>query len=83
MPLLLGILIYGLFVISQGLLVVLFGRLVTISGLLTLTFPMVPVSWVKIDYFALAIAFPLVPAQFLILILTVNKLARVVAANAR
>jgi hypothetical protein len=83
-PLAFGILIYVLFAISQGLGLIVFGRVVTITGLLTLNFPVTPGSgWLTTDYFALAIAYALVPAHFSILLLTVNKLVRVVAANVR
>jgi hypothetical protein len=83
-PLLLGILIYLLFAISQGLGVIVFGREVTIQGLVTLNFPVAPGSgWITTDYFAMAIAVVVVPIQFLILLLTVRKLISVVAANVR
>jgi hypothetical protein len=83
-PLLFGVLIYVLFAISQGLGLVVFGRVFTIPGLLTLNFPMAPgPGWMTTNYFAFAIAFALVPAHFLILLLTVRKLVSVVAANIR
>jgi hypothetical protein len=83
-PLLIGILIYMLFAISQGLGLIAFGRAVTIQGLLTLDFPNAPGSgWIRTDYFAMAIAIVLVPIQFLILTLTVSKLVGVVATNIR
>jgi hypothetical protein len=83
-PLLLGISIYLLFAISQGLGLIVFGREVTIHGLLTLDFPIAPgPGWITTDYFAVAIVVVLVPIQFLILVLTVSKLISVVAANIR
>jgi hypothetical protein len=83
-PIAFGVLIYALFAISQELGLVVFGRAVTIPGLLTLSFPMIlGPAWATPDYFALAIALALVPAHFLILLLTVRKLFAVVAANMR
>jgi hypothetical protein len=83
-PLAFGILIYVLFAVSQGLGLVVLGRMVTLPGLLMLDFPVeLGSGWVTTDYFAAAIAYALVPAQFFILLLTVRKLAAVVGANIR
>jgi hypothetical protein len=72
-----------LFAVSQNLGLIVFDRWVTIPGLLTLNFPMIlGTGWAIFDYFALAIAFAIVP-HFLILLLTVRKLFSVVAANMR
>jgi hypothetical protein len=79
-PLLLGLLIYGLFAISQRLGCLLFGRWVTLTGILTLSFPVV--FGPKLDYFALGIA-AVALLQLLILIISVRKLYNVVAANRR
>lgn len=82
-PLLIAILIYVLFAISQGLGLIVFDRAITIQGLLTLSFPTAPGSgWIATDYFAVVVAV-LVPIQFLILTLTVAKLVSVVAVNIR
>lgn len=82
-PLLIGIFIYLLFAISQGLSLIVFDRSITIQGLLTLNFPKAPGSgWITTDYFAIAVA-AFVPIQFLILALTVVKLVNVVTANIR
>jgi hypothetical protein len=81
-PLLFGVLIYGLFVISQGLGLIVLGRVVTIPGLLSLDFPIaLAPGWIAADYFALVIALAVVPVHFFILLLTVHKLADVVSAN--
>ena len=81
-PLLFGLLIYTLFAISQGLALIVFDRVVTIPGLLTFDFPMAPGrGWVTGDGLAVAIGVFLVPAHFLILMLTVRKLVGVVSAN--
>jgi hypothetical protein len=84
-PLLFGVLMYCLFAISQGLGLVVFGRWVEITGLLTWSFPVVPASYQGegIDYFAIMIAVVLLPLHFLILLLTVQKLSRVVRVNAQ
>ncbi|MHC2531784.1 hypothetical protein [Bradyrhizobium diazoefficiens] len=82
-PLLIGMLIYVLFAISQGLGLIVFDRAVTVEGLLALNFPRAPGSgWLTTDHFAIAVA-AFIPIQFLILTLTVTKLVSVVAANIR
>jgi hypothetical protein len=81
-PLLLGLLIYVMFAISQGLGFFLFGRWVTLPGVLTLNFPFIFGASVNTDYFALGMVAVLL-LHLIILVLTVRKLARVVAANRR
>lgn len=79
-PLLLDLLIYGLFAISQNLGFPLFGRWLTFTGLLTLNFPYA--FGATADYFALVIA-GLALIQLFILILTVRKMYQVVTVNRR
>jgi hypothetical protein len=77
-PVLLGFLVYSLFAISQNLGIPVFGRWVTLTGLITLDLPR---SYgADADIFALFVA-SVALLQFLISILTVQKLYRVVAAN--
>jgi hypothetical protein len=82
-PILFGIIIYVVFAVSQGLGLPLFGRIVTVPGLLTLSFPFaLAPGWTGADNYAFAVLL-FVPLQFFILVLTVQKLASVVAANLR
>jgi hypothetical protein len=83
LPLFSGVLIYSIFVASQGLGLVLLGHWVTWDGLMTLTFPPAPgPGWYSIDGWAVALLFFL-PFQFLIAWLISLKLVQVVKANLR
>jgi hypothetical protein len=80
-PLVLGVLIYALFAVSQNLSLVVFGRAVTIPGIFALEFPKV-VGWAATgDGLAAAIGVFLVPVHCLILLLTARKLVSVVSIN--
>jgi hypothetical protein len=80
LPLLLGLLIYGLFAISQNLGFPLFGRWWTLPGLFTSDFPIIFDA--TADYFAMVVA-GMALLQLLISILTVRKLWQVVSINRR
>ena len=81
-PFLFGIIVYVLFAVSQNLAQPMFGYMVSLQGLLRLEFPPAPPSgWLVTDAFASVIGLTLVPANFLILFLTVRKLVQVVRAN--
>jgi len=83
-PLLMGVWIYLLFAISQGLGLVVFGRFVTLPGLVTWTFPFAPgAGWITTDNLAAGIALILVPLQFVVLLLIGHKLIQVVRENAQ
>ena len=81
MPLLFGILMYGLFAISQSLALIVFGHVISIPGIFAWTFPPSPgFRWMSFDLFPFFILV-LVPIHFVILWLITRKLLRVVRTN--